>query len=662
MTDQPELLWQPTVEQIRNSRISEFVEQLVTEDPDLSSQLADYESFYQWSVDSSADFWSALWRYCGVVNSEPCQEVLQNPEAMPGAKWFVGAKLNYAENCLRYRDDQIAIVDRREDGTTNEISYRALYQQVAQCQDLLISLGVKQGDRVAAYLPNCAQTIIAFLATASMGAIWSSCSPDFGVKGVFERFDQIKPKVLFAVDRYQFGGKVINTLDSARAVTAQIPSIDTLVVFPYLDDKLETEETIDQDSSSAAVLRFDRFVSHKETVEFAQLPFDTPLYILFSSGTTGKPKCIVHGAGGSLLQHLKEHQLHTDIRRHDRLFYFTTCGWMMWNWLVTGLASGCTIITYDGSPFFPKRRSLWYLLDELKVSVFGTSARYIAASRKARIYPKNLEDCDLSALRGILSTGSPLAAESFDYVYERVKSDVMLSSISGGTDIVSCFVLGCPVRPVYRGEIQSRGLGMAVDVFVEGESKIGERGELVCTRPFPSMPIGFWGEKDDTRYHEAYFSRFPGVWAQGDYAARTENDGLIIYGRSDAVLNPGGVRIGTAEIYQQVEKLDEVLESLCIGQIWNDDVRVVLFVMLRDGIELDSNLETRIRSVIQENTTRHHVPKRIVSVPDIPRTLSGKIVELAVRSVVHGDEVKNTEALANPGALEYFRDLEALKR
>ncbi len=581
---------------------------------------------------------------------------------MPGAKWFSGARLNYAENCLRYRDDRLAMIFRSEGGVQREVTYRELYQMVVRCQHLLQSLGVKEGDRVAGYMANCPETIVALLATASIGAIWSSCSPDFGVKGVFERFDQIQPKVMFAIDGYRYAGSKIDVLESVYSVSARISSIEKVIVVPFLSPDPDLTSYFGlQENGMDKVMRYDEFNTDRSEMTFAQLPFDHPLYILYSSGTTGEPKCIVHSAGGSLLQHLKEHQLHTDVHREDRLFYFSTCGWMMWNWLVTGLASGCTLILYDGSPFHPKRKSLWVLASELKISVFGTSARYIATCKKARVRPNQDEECDLSSLRAILSTGSPLAAESFDYVYEHIKSDVMLSSISGGTDIVSCFVLGCPVRPVHRGQIQTRGLGLAVDVYVDGEAAIGQRGELVCTKPFPCMPIGFWGEVDDTRYHEAYFSRFENVWAQGDYAERTAQDGLVIYGRSDAVLNPGGVRIGTAEIYRQVEKVDEVLESLCIGQIWKDDVRIVLFVMLRPGKELNDELISKIRTTIQNNTTRRHIPKKIIAVPDIPRTLSGKIVELAVRNIVHGDEVKNTDALANPESLAYFTDLDELK-
>ncbi len=655
-------LWQPSPQSVANSNLTAFIDSVSK----TNTSVTDYDSLYRWSVESSAQFWAAVWAFSGVISSQHWDTVLTNPEAMPGAKWFQGARLNFAENLLKFRDDKIAIVfqgefceenhtgkdQTGEKRSAREMTYSNLYKEVARCAELLKSLGVIQGDRVAGYMSNTPEAVIALLATASIGAIWSSCSPDFGVEEVSERFAQIQPKVLFAVDGYHYNGKSIDVLDTVKLVVEKIPSIDKVIIVPFLNPLAEVNNIRD-------VMMYDDFETDTTEVDFAQLPFDHPLYILYSSGTTGKPKCIVHSAGGTLLQHLKEHQLHTDIKRDDNLFYFTTCGWMMWNWLVSGLASGCTIVLYDGSPFYPSKNSMWDLVDKLGITVFGTSARFIAACAKNQIKPK--ERSKLPTLRGILSTGSPLAAESFDYVYQHVKQDVMLSSISGGTDIVSCFVLGCPLRPVYRGEIQSRGLGMAVDVYEQGKPVRGKRGELVCTKPFPSMPLGFWNEVDNQRYHAAYFARFDNVWVQGDYAEITSNDGLIIYGRSDAVLNPDGVRIGTAEIYRQVEKVDEVLESLCIAQQWEGDVRVVLFVLLRDNLELTDELKVKICQTIQDNTTRRHVPKKIVAVADIPRTLSGKIVELAVRDIVHGDEVKNTHSLANPEALENFRDIKELQ-
>ncbi len=645
-------LWQPSSESIRQSNLHGFIQRVAKVHP----QVSDYDSLYRWSIEHSDQFWSALWEFSDVVSSRRWDRVVDHPTAMPGAVWFEGARLNFAENLLRFRDDRPALIFRNETGAGRELSYRQLFREVIRCSELLKALGVRSQDRVAGYMTNSPETVIAMLATASLGAIWSSCSPDFGVSGALERFAQIQPKVLFCVDGYHYNGKRYEMMGSAKSIASNIPSVEKVIVVPYLDS------TPDIGGLDNALLYGD-FETGSGDMEFVQLPFDHPLYILYSSGTTGKPKCIVHSAGGTLLQHLKEHRLHTDVKRADRLFYFTTCGWMMWNWLVSGLASGCTLILYDGSPFYPDQNAMWKMADSLAISIFGTSARYISACAKSALSP--CRENDLSNLRTILSTGSPLSPESFDYVYQAIKSDVMLCSISGGTDIVSCFVLGNPMRPVYRGEIQGAGLGMAVDVY-EGEYDDptplqGKRAELVCTRPFPSMPLGFWNEADNKRYHDSYFSRFRNVWAQGDYAQMTDNDGVIIYGRSDATLNPGGVRIGTAEIYRQVEKIDEVLESLCITQQWDGDVRVVLFVMLRDGVALTDCLKDLIRRTIRENASPRHVPAVIVAVPDIPRTLSGKLVELAVRNVVHGEPVKNTEALANPEALEYFRNIEELQ-
>ena len=642
-------LWQPSKDKISHSNVNAFIQSVAP----LHPQVTDYDSLYQWSIDHSDQFWSMLWEFAGVMSSQPWTTILKNPDAMPGAIWFEGARLNFAENLLKYRDDRAAIIFRGENGHSKTLTYQQLYLEVVRCAAQLRALGVVVGDRVAGYMSNCPETVIAMLATTSIGAIWSSCSPDFGVKGVFERFSQIQPKILFCVDGYHYNGKQHDILPSVCSVVEKIPSIEKVIVTPFLNPQPDISE-LEQGCL------FDDFKTETTEVEFEQLPFDHPLYILYSSGTTGKPKCIVHGAGGTLLQHIKEHVLHTDVKRSDHLFYFTTCGWMMWNWLVSGLSSGCTIVLYDGSPFFPNKNAMWEIAEKLKITIFGTSARFITACVKSKLVPKDKND--LSHLNAILSTGSPLVAESFDYVYEKIKSDVMLSSISGGTDIVSCFVLGCPVRPVFRGEIQSRGLGLAVDVYDEGKPVREKRAELVCTKPFPCMPIGFWNESDDSRYRDAYFSRFENVWAQGDYAEITANDGMIIYGRSDAVLNPGGVRIGTAEIYRQVEKVDEILESLCIAQQWDGDVRIVLFVMLREGEKLSNELISLIRRTVKDNTTPRHVPKKIIAVPDIPRTLSGKIVELAVRDVVHGDVIKNAEALANPEALEHFRNIEELQR
>ena len=641
-------LWRPSQDAMAQTAMFRFMERMAAQ----HGIAENYDALYRWSIDKREVFWPAVWDFTGIQASRPWDSVLENGDAMPGARWFVGSRLNFAENLLRHRDCQPAIIFRGENGDSRTLTYRQLYAEVVRISAWLKSLGVRAGDRVAGYMSNAPETVIAMLATAGIGAIWSSCSPDFGVKGVLERFAQIRPRVLFAIDGYRYNGRSFATLESVATVAARLDSIEHLIVVPFLNSSPDI-------SALPGAMLFDEFKTTRTHMEFAQVPFDHPLYILYSSGTTGAPKCIVHGAGGTLIQHLKEHRLHVDISRRDKFFYFTTCGWMMWNWLVSGLAGGCTLILYDGSPFFPRRCSLWQLAEEVGITVFGTNARYIAALAKAGIRPG--EEYDLAPLRAILSTGSPLAAESFDYTYRHIKADVMLSSISGGTDIVSCFVIGNPLRPVYRGEIQCRGLGMAVDIYEDGRPVRGRRGELVCTKPFPSMPLGFWNEPDRRRYHDAYFSRFENVWAQGDYAEITDHDGVIIHGRSDAVLNPGGVRIGTAEIYRQVEKVDAVLESLCIGQIWGDDVRIVLFVVLREGERLGDDLKARIRDTIRVNTTRRHIPKKIIAVPDIPRTLSGKIVELAVRNVVHGELVKNTEALANPEALDYFRDLPELR-
>jgi acetoacetyl-CoA synthetase len=564
---------------------------------------------------------------------------------MPGAKWFPDAKLNFAENLLGRRDATDAIVFWGEDRVRRKLSHKNLYDLVSRLAQALADAGVKKGDRVAGYLPNLPESAAAMLATASLGAIWSSCSPDFGVQGVLDRFGQIEPKVLFCADGYLYGGKEFDCQEKVEAVLARLPSVEQCVVIDYLGRPA---------TAGVSLLEFVEAFEPAE-LRFEQFDFNHPLCILYSSGTTGVPKCIVHGAGGTLLQHLKEHRLHSDVKPDDRLFYFTTLGWMMWNWLVSGLASGATLLLYDGSPFMQRGRLLFDLADAEGMTHFGTSAKFIDAIAKAGLKPR--ETHRLEKLRAVLSTGSPLAPEGFDYVYEEVKSDVCLASISGGTDIVSCFMLGNPAAPVWRGEIQAKGLGMAVEVFDEqGNSLVNEKGELVCTRPFPSMPLGFWNDPDGAKYRAAYFEKYPNVWRHGDWCEITAHGGLVIHGRSDAVLNPGGVRIGTAEIYRQVEQLEEVLEALVIGQEWQGDVRVVLFVKLKEGLSLSEELMGSIKRRIRENTTPRHVPAKILQVADIPRTKSGKIVELAVREAVHGRDVKNLEALANPGALDYFRN------
>ncbi len=606
----------------------------------------DYGSLYKWSLEQAPVFWEAVCEFCDITFSKPAKRTLARSDSIIDAVWFEGSQLNYAANLLRHDDDELALIFSGEMGVRREISHRELRDEVAAIAAGLKSAGVVRGDRVAGFLPNCPEAVIAMLAATSIGAIWSSCSPDFGVTGVVDRFGQIQPKVLFATNGYFYNGKTFDTSEVVDAVVAEIPEIESVVCVPFVD-------ALPAVQSGRSAVAWSEFGIAESALAFEPVDFDHPLFIMFSSGTTGVPKCIVHGHGGTIVQHMKEHVLHTDVSAVDRLFFFTTCGWMMWNWLVSGLASGATIVLYDGSPFYMKGRALWEMVQKERISIFGTGAKYISALEKSGLRPR--DEFRLSELRTVLSTGSPLSPESFDFVYDAVGDDLQLSSISGGTDILSCFALGNPVLPVRRGELQCRGLGMAVQIFDdEGTAIVGQNGELVCTQPFPSAPVGFWNDADGSRYHSAYFERFDGIWAHGDFAELTEDGGVIIHGRSDAVLNPGGVRIGTAEIYRQVEKLTDVVESIAIGQNWQDDVRVVLFVVLRDGILLDEPLRQRICAVIRENTTPRHVPAKIIAVPDIPRTKSGKIVELAVRSVVHGEAVKNTEALANPAALEHF--------
>jgi acetoacetyl-CoA synthetase len=613
---------------------------------------ASYDELHRWSVDDVEAFWQALCDFCDIEFTTAANRVVEQPGDMTTAKWFAGAELSFPAHLLRFSGERAAIIFRGEDGTRRELSFDELRAQVAAVTAGLKSAGVTKGDRVVGFLPNCPEAIIAMLAATSIGAIWSSCSPDFGINGVVDRFGQIEPKVLFCADGYFYNGKRIDSLDAVAGVVKLIDSIAHTVVVPFTGDAVVLPDL------DGAIMWQD-FAESGAELDCIPVPFAHPLYIMYSSGTTGVPKCIVHGVGGTLLQHQKEHVLHCDIGPDDRLFYFTTCGWMMWNWLASGLACGATLILYDGSPFYEDGRILWRMAQEEKISFFGTSAKFIAAQEKAGIRPG--EEFDLSSIRTIMSTGSTLVPESYDFVYDAISEDVQLSSASGGTDILSCFAGGNPMKSVYRGELQSLALAMEVQIFSEvGEPLIGQNGELVCTNAFPSMPLGFWNDPDDRKYHAAYFEQFPGVWAHGDFAEITDNVGMIIHGRSDAVLNPGGVRIGTAEIYRQVEKLEEILESIAIGQNWDGDVRVVLFVVLRPGSVLDDDLKARINKLVRENTTPRHVPAKIIAVPEIPRTISGKIVELAVRSVVHGEAVKNTDALANPAALEHFRDLPEL--
>ena len=644
-------LWTPSAPRIAAANMTAFMQTVAAR---FGISVPDYASLHRFSIDRNADFWQTMWDVGGIVG-EKGERTVERPGEMPGARYFPDGRINFAENVLKRRDEATAIVFNGEGQRHRTLTFAGLAREVSAFAEALHRSGIRPGDRVGGYIPNMPEAIIAGLGAAAVGAVWSSCSPDFGVQGVLDRFGQIQPRVIVSADGYFYGGKAHDSLSRLGDVVRALPSVEHAVIVPYLKDKP------DAGAVRGAALWSD-FVGDAPTgtMTFERFPFNHPLYILYSSGTTGVPKCIVHGAGGTLIQHLKEHQLHCDIHPDDRVFYFTTCGWMMWNWLVTVLASNATILLYDGSPFHPNGNVLFDFADATRMTLFGTSAKFIDALNKAGLAP--VKTHDLTSVRTMTSTGSPLAPESFDFVYENIKRDIHLASISGGTDIVSCFVGGNPVAPVWRGEIQARALGMRVEVFdEEGRAVFGSKGELVCTMPFPSMPVGFWNDPDGRRYRAAYFERYPNVWHHGDYVELTEHDGMVIYGRSDAVLNPGGVRIGTAEIYRQVEQLDEIVESLVIGQRWDNDERIVLFVRLREGESLTAAVEDRIRRHIRENTTPRHVPARIVQVNEIPRTKSGKIVELAVREVVHGREVKNREALANPEALEQFRDREELE-
>lgn len=665
-------LWEPYPERVANARMTELLQKLrrgeLAPGRPEARVLLDVPALYQWSVDRPEAFWPAVWEFCGVIaegldpSSATPDEVVRGvgrmapPDPAAGPNWFPGARLNYAENLLRAPDSRPAIVSWNELGRQGELSRAELAARVGRCASALHAMGVRPGDRVAGYLPNIPETVVAMLGAATLGAVWSSCSPDFGVQGVLDRFGQIAPRVLIATDGYRYGGKVIDCRDRIPAMVAGLPTVELTVVVPYAG--------LGAPAGLQSVTAWDDWLEQApgEAPPFARLPFDHPLFIMYSSGTTGLPKCMVHGAGGTLLQHLKELVLHTDLHPGDRIFYYTTCGWMMWNWLVSALAAESTLVLYDGSPIPQPPGLLWDMAEAERVTVFGTSAKYLALAEKRGVTPARGRD--LGALRTILSTGSPLAPDSFDYVYREVKADVCLSSISGGTDIISCFALGNPIGPVYRGELQMRGLGMAVAVLDEdGLPAVGRAGELACTRPFPSMPVAFWNDRDGSRYTEAYFEREPGVWHHGDWATLTPRGGIVIHGRSDATLNPGGVRVGTADIYRQVETLPEVLESVVVGQEveGGGDVRIVLFVRMVEGATLDDALRDRIRTRIREGTSRHHVPRVIVAVDDIPRTVSGKITELAIRNVIHGREVRNVEALANPESLRLYANLPELR-
>ena len=636
-------IWRPSAQRVANSNLQQFLNAHASH---LASR--DYAALYQWSIAEPAGFWEACWEFSGIRATEPYETILTAPDEMPGARWFEGAHLNFADNLMRPEYEGAAIVFYSETEERTELSWEELRQQVASVAQALEFFGVGPGDRVAGLLPNRPEAVVAMLATASLGAVWSSCSPDFGPSGVLDRFGQIGAKVMFVTDGYYYNGETIDCLPGAAQVADRLDSLEALIVVPYRSEKPDLTRL------PGGILYTELLVGAPEP-HYESLPFAHPLYIMYSSGTTGTPKCIVHGAGGTLIQHQKEHLLHCDIKAGDPVFYFTTTGWMMWNWLVSALASGAKLVLFDGSPFHPDPGVLWRIAERERLKLFGTSARYLSALEKTGYKPK--ENVSLEHLASVLSTGSPLAPSSYDYVYESIKKDLQLSSVAGGTDLIACFAVGNPMLPVYRGELQCRGLGMKMEIFNDrGESVREEKGELVCTAPFPSMPISFWDDPGDVKYRAAYFEHFPNVWCHGDYAELTERDGVIIYGRSDAVLNPGGVRIGTAEIYRIVEQFEEIAEGIAVGQDWNDDVRVVLFLRLQTGFQLDEKLVQRVRDTIRQRASPRHVPARILAVADIPRTRSGKIVEIAVRDIVHGRNVPNTDALANPEALEYFKN------
>ncbi len=645
------MMWKPSDERVKRTNMYRFIQ---TVNERFGKNFSDYPSLYEWSVTEIPDFWATVWDFVDIKASQPYERVADDLDKMPGTRWFPGARINFAENLLRFRDDQTAIVFIGEGQTPVRTTYRQLYDKVSRLAKSLKSLGIKPKDRVVGFMPNMTETIIAMLAATSIGATWSSCSPDFGIKGVMDRFGQIEPKVIFTADGYFYNGKQFDSLERISNVVKQLPSLEKIVVVSYTREKPDI-------SFLPSAEHFEDFLAPEAgEIEFEQLPFDHPIYIMYSSGTTGLPKCMVQGPG-VLLNHKKELMLHTDLKREDTIFYFTTCGWMMWNWLTSSLSVGATLLLYDGSPFHPKPEILWELAEQEGVSIFGTSAKYLAALEKAGVKPG--KTFNLDRLKAVLSTGSPLSIESFEYVYRDIKEDLQLSSISGGTDLNGCFALGNPIGPVYAGELQCRGLGMAVQVFDEmGRPIYDKKGELVCTRPFPSMPLYFWNDPDGERYHNAYFTVYPNIWHHGDYAEiKSDTGGMIIYGRSDATLNPGGVRIGTAEIYRQVETIDEILDSLVVGQNWDNDVRVILFVKLREGVELTEDLKKKIKKTIRENATPRHVPAKIIAVADIPYTISGKKVELAVKKIIHGEPVLNRDALANPESLELYKNLKELQ-
>lgn len=674
-------IWQPSKERISKSNMQDFLQQAdsIATQQDPTTSLQTYQQLHQWSVDQPELFWSLVWQYHELIPAleKPIEDSIQLSQIKQAGnefwqcRWFNNIKLNFAENLLKACKnpdlaDKLAVISCGEPGfnqaQSKNLSYQQLYLQVAKMSHSFKAMGVSAGDRIAAFMPNTEETLIAMLAASSIGAVWSSCSPDFGIQGVIDRFGQIEAKVLLTTDGYFYAGKTLDSIPKVQQICQQLSSLQQVIITPHTQDNDYVEQLVDKaEGFNVKLNSWQQLLDNDcEEVEFQRFDFDHPLYIMYSSGTTGVPKCIVHSAGGTLIQQVKELSLHTDVKPEDTIFYYSTCGWMMWNWLVASLSLGSTVVLYDGSPFYPDGNSLWQMAEKHQVSIFGTSAKYLAALEKADIKPK--QEFDLSQLKSVLSTGSPLSHESFDYVYREIKNDLCLSSISGGTDIISCFALGNPILPVYRGQLQCLGLGMDVNIYDDqGLPLSNAKGELVCSQPFPSCPIGFWQDPEGDKFYHAYFDRFPKTWAHGDYGELTTQQGLIIHGRSDAVLNPGGVRIGTAEIYRQVEQLDEVVESIAVGQRWQSDVRIILFVMLQPGLSLNDSLATKIRLQIRNNTTPRHVPAKVIQVTDIPRTISGKIVELAVQKVVHNEVVKNTDALKNPEALDLYKNLPDLQ-
>lgn len=644
-------LWIPSEERIKDSNFMKYYEFLRNE---YGFTFPQYSDLHKWSVTEIEAFWESIWKFSGVIHSKPFGNVLDK-RIMPGARWFEGARLNFAENLLRYCDDHIAIISSREDKPDVTLTYKELFDLVTACSSGLSKLGVKRGDRIAGFVTNIPETIIAMLATTSLGAIWTSCSPDFGIQGVIDRFGQVKPKILFAIEEYRYNGRLIQSREKIEKIVRLIPEIEHVVWIPIFQEVqfLKTSQYKNENNLSNSFYFGQLLKNTSKKIEFEQLPFNHPVYIMYSSGTTGLPKCMVHGAGGTLLQHYKEHVLHTDLRREDVITYYTTCGWMMWNWLVSSLQVGATLYLYDGNLVYPDSEILWRKIEKNKITIFGTSPKYLSIFGKQAFIPKAVYN--LESLRAILSTGSPLPEETFQWVYENIKSDLQLSSISGGTDIISCFMLGNPTLPVYAGEIQCKGLGMKVEAFNEkGESVIYDKGELVCTEPFPSMPVYFWDDDNSEKYRKAYFEKYPGIWTHGDYIEITVNGGIKVYGRSDATLNPGGVRIGTAEIYRVVEDMEEINDSLAVGRKWNGDEKIILFVVLEQGLVLNQNLMDKIKSELREKATPRHVPAEIFEAKEIPRTISGKKVEIAVSKILNGEEVDNKDALANPHALDQF--------